>query len=59
MNESPTRKSQSINSNYRYFRFYYKSLGDNYLILIYIYNDRNFEIEVSASFELINSPFFT
>lgn len=57
MNESPTRKSQSINSNYRYFRFYYKSLGDNYLI--YIYNDRNFEIEVSASFELINSPFFT
>lgn len=59
MSESPTRKSQSDKQNYRYFRFYHTILGKEHIILIKIYTDRNFLIEVLASITLLTSGFFT
>lgn len=58
MVESPARKSQSNKEDYRYFRFYHKGFGPNFLLLIKIYTDRNFDIEVLASNELLLSGFF-
>lgn len=56
-NESPTRKSQSITDDYRYFRFYKKNNTDQ-LLLIYIHTDANFHIEVFVSHKLLTSDFF-
>ena len=56
-NESPTRKSQSITDDYKYFRFYQRNSNDQ-LLLIYIHTDKNFQIDVFVSHKLLTSNFF-